>query len=574
MASEAKAKTTKQKPETLKRWQPAKRVAVGVVDRLRDWLRMSELIGAVVGYSLALTPSLLPRPPIFMGFIAGIAAGLGYGVGILLDHLVQWLYKKDYLESYRRHIWEVVAVLTPIIVIIMTLLGTHWQNGVRRLVQESRLDGYHFFTILITALIFATIVIALGKLLRWFYGLARRWVTSWLPRPLGITAAVAIVVFVVWFVLKGLLFSSFVHLANSGYHARNESTPPGVTQTQDPNRSGSPESLVPWQSLGYQGKTFVRGGPSLNALQTWSGQPAQDQIRVYVGLDSMSTPEQRAALAVKELVRTHAFDRKYLIVVTPTGTGWVEPQTADAVDYLTNGDSAMVATQYSYLPSWISFLVDKQRATDGGKALYDAVYQYWSSLPLGHRPQIIAYGLSLGSFGGQSAFSGLSDLENRTQGALFVGSPSDSQPWHYFTNQRDAGSPEWQPIYQHGANVRFAATRQQIQANQNDWHTERVLYMQHGSDPIVWFNFNLITSRPDWLKEPRAADVTSDMHWIPVVTFLQVTVDQFFATGVPNGHGHNYSNNNVYSWQSILWGLPWSDAQINELQQSIASYPL
>ena len=36
----------------------------------------------------------------------------------------------------------------------------------------------------------------------------------------------------------------------------------------------------------------------------------------------------------------------------------------DAVTKFKVGDTAAVATQYSYLPSWLSFLVDRSRAAD------------------------------------------------------------------------------------------------------------------------------------------------------------------------------------------------------------------
>ena len=44
----------------------------------------------------------------------------------------------------------------------------------------------------------------------------------------------------------------------------------------------------------------------------------------------------------------------------------------DPMEYMYNGDTAMVAMQYSYLPSWISFLVDKERAREAGRDLFDA----------------------------------------------------------------------------------------------------------------------------------------------------------------------------------------------------------
>ena len=47
---------------------------------------------------------------------------------------------------------------------------------------------------------------------------------------------------------------------------------------------------------------------------------------------------------------------RWLIVVMPTGTGWIDPAAMDTVEYLHGGDVASVAIQYSYLTSWLSLL--------------------------------------------------------------------------------------------------------------------------------------------------------------------------------------------------------------------------
>ena len=56
---------------------------------------------------------------------------------------------------------------------------------------------------------------------------------------------------------------------------------------------------------------------------------------------------------MRELERTGGFDRAVLAVIATTGTGWVNPAVPAALEYLYAGDTAVVAMQYSYLPSWI-----------------------------------------------------------------------------------------------------------------------------------------------------------------------------------------------------------------------------
>lgn len=60
-----------------------------------------------------------------------------------------------------------------------------------------------------------------------------------------------------------------------------------------------------------------------------------------------------------------------------------------------------------------------------------------------------------------------------------------------------------------------------------------MLFLQHASDPIVWWSPDLMFSRPDWLIEPPGRDRTAAMRWYPFVTFSQVGADIFNAAGVP-----------------------------------------
>ena len=76
----------------------------------------------------------------------------------------------------------------------------------------------------------------------------------------------------------------------------------------------------------------------------------------------------------RELARTGAFDRKLLVIVPTTGTGWINPVAARSIETMYNGDTALVGLQYSYLPSWISFLGDREKSRESGRLLIDAVH--------------------------------------------------------------------------------------------------------------------------------------------------------------------------------------------------------
>ena len=174
---------------------------------------------------------------------------------------------------------------------------------------------------------------------------------------------------------------------------------PARCEPTAPERSGSPASLITWDTLGRQGRNFVGRGPTTDDIAAFTGRPAIQPIRVYAGLQSAPTMGDRVQLIVRDLQRSGAFDRPALVVVTTTGTGWVDPASVDAVEYMLGGDTAIAAMQYSYLPSWISFLTDKSKAQEAGVALFEGVYDAWAQLPPDRRPKLYIFGESLGSFG-------------------------------------------------------------------------------------------------------------------------------------------------------------------------------
>jgi uncharacterized membrane protein len=352
---------------------------------------------------------------------------------------------------------------------------------------------------------------------------------------------------------------------------RNGITTEGAQQPTVETRSGGPGSLVSWDSLGREGRKVTGLGPTASDISAFTGGPALAPIRAYAGLESASSTEDRANLAVADLDRAGGFDRKYLVVATTTGSGWVDPAAMDTVEYMTAGDSAIVAIQYSYLPSWISYLVDQKRAREAGRALFDAVYNKWSALPQDSRPRLLVFGESLGSFGGETAFSGEQDLRNRTSGAVFAGPPNFNTLFREFSDDRDPGSLEVAPVYRDGRTVRFDDhPGPPIEPESVAWDGPRVLYLQHPSDPIVWWTPRLLLTEPDWMREPRGHDVLGAVRWIPFLSFWQVTADLPFATEVPGGHGHKYTSEYVDAWATVIQPPDWTEAKAARLREIVA----
>jgi uncharacterized membrane protein len=229
----------------------------------------------------------------------------------------------------------------------------------------------------------------------------------------------------------------------------------------------------------------------------------------------------------------------------------------------------MVGMQYSYLPSWMSFLVDQVKARDAGRALFDAVYGAWAQLPPDARPKLYIFGESLGTFGGEAAFSGLADIQNRTDGVLWAGPPNFNALTRGIVDDRDSGSPEWLPVVDKGRTVRFADAAPDLTKPPGDWGQPRVVYLQNASDPIVWWSPQLILNHPDWLRGERGPDVSQSMVWLPLVSFWQVTADMVFAVNVPDGHGHKYEADYVNGWAAVTQPPGWTTADTDRLRQLV-----
>lgn len=544
--------------------------------KLRAYLQKFNYIGivfAVIFYCFSMLPSLLPRPALYQGIISGISILIGYAIGVGISSLSRWLLQRELVTVNVKNIaWRVLIISGLLLVFVFALMGGRWQDQVHQLVGEQPNGDAHAVLILLLGMVTFIILLAAARLLRQLTRIVNRQFAKVLPHRIAVSLGVLAIIMIFGWLTSGLFLKTFVATANRIYSSKNNTTPDGVMPTNSQLRSGGPNSVVAWDTLGYQGQSFIGTGPTQQQIADYSNTAALEPIRVYAGINSAPTAQARANLALQELKRTKAFERDILILATATGTGWLEPQSVDSIEYMYGGNTAIVSQQYSYLPSWISFLVDKENATIAAKALYDAVFAEWSKLPVDERPKLIAYGLSLGSFGGQSAYVGIGDLTASIDGALFMGTPNDTRLWQNVTNGREPSSPEILPVYQNGVSVRFAANNSQITSNQSNWQYPRVLYMQHASDPVVWFSFDLLLNEPDWLKEPRGPDVSPQTRWFPFVTFFQVTVDQFFGTTVPNGHGHNYANTIVNAWAAVTNPPNWSDDKRDRLQQIIDPY--
>ncbi|WP_153503803.1 alpha/beta-hydrolase family protein [Cumulibacter manganitolerans] len=535
--------------------------------RLRG-LSTTGTVTALLGLLASLSPSLLPRPWPIQGVISGIVLTAFYPVGVLIGWLLQklarWARFRYSVRARVRHAITIGWMVGVVVVYISAqIISLRWQRDSARLVGAPAPDrGYVIGSLLVTTLVFGSLLLTYRGI-HWMVARVDQIGRRVLPAALSHIAATLIVVVLVGVLVDRLLLANILQVAERTSLASNARAPDGVRRPTSPLRSGGPGSSESWESLGSAGAQFVADGPTAAEISRATGAPAVEPIRVYAGIRDRSL-QQAVTAVVGELDRTGAFSRPAILLYTTTGTGWVNEWHASAFEYLGGGDTAIAAMQYSTFPSALALLTDTETPRTAGRLLYQAVRNRIDALPEQNRPRLYVGGESLGAYGGNAAFGSPTDLLAGVDGAVWSGTPAFTPLHKTLTADRTPGSTEVNPVVDNGRHFRFAADQAELSADQygrplGDWQAPRVVYLQHPSDPVVWWSMDLMFRTPDWVNEPGGRDVTGKLGWMPIATLLQVSADMTVATDVSVGHGHVYQDELVPAWAGVLGRDPKTD---------------
>ena len=526
------------------------------------------LVFAVCFFAASLSPSLLPRIYIVQGLLSGIALAVGYALGVFLVWLWLYLELPEPSGKVQRVGKWIAAIAAAVIAATFLWRATVWQNSIRELMEMDSLPTAYPWRVAGIALIFGAILIAATRILIGSGRLVNRKLKRVLPPKLSKVLSAIVVIALLMLLVNGVFARFALRAADAAFLQIDRVVDEEIPQPEHPLASGSAVSLVPWDSIGRQGKHFIVDGPQQSQVSDFTQRPALRPLRVYVGLRSAETTQDRAKLALEELKRVGGFDRSVLIVATPTGTGWLDPGAVDTVEYLHGGNTAIVSMQYSYLPSWITILVDPKRSSETAMALFHEIYAHWKTLPKDARPKLFLHGLSLGALGSEKCADLFNLFEDPIQGAVWSGPPFPSSKWNELVADRNPDSPEWLPRFRDGTMVRFTSRENSIEESGDRWGLMRFVYIQHASDPMTFFSPSLLYRRPAWLVGQRGPDVSPYLSWYPIVTFLQIACDLPMATSVPTGYGHNMSPTSyIDAWVTVSDPKPWEATDTVRLKQ-------
>ncbi len=517
---------------------------------------------AMVFYAISVTPSVLPRRWWWHAFVSGILTGIGYSLGWGVEEGVAALLRVlDVQVTAPTDVVRWSAWILAVAVIAWTarsVLQSYRSAQAAARLQEMKpvYFGEYLLGFATSFLMFAFVLTVVYLLLE-IFTLIVRVLSRWVYQPLAVLIALAAVVVIIVVVSNKVVFRSGMAIFARKASALNTTSAVGYPQPLVPERSGAAASLVPWEQIGGQGRKFICKGPSAQMIEDVTGLPAMEPIRIYAGMPHRDSDlNEIAELAVADLERAGGFERSVLLINTATGSGWVDEWLVQPMEYLSQGDCAVVTMQYSYLFSAALVVSDVSVCADAGIALFQKVEEKLQTIPEGDRPLVILSGESLGAYGSQAAFSDIADLEKRVDGAIWTGSPQASNLLREATDARYKGSPEVTPVYENGRHVRFVNEPSQLLHDRygreyGPWLFPRLIFVQHASDPVVWYSPKLMVDEPDWIRERAGLDVP-EMHFTPFATYLQVLADLPVAGTAPAGHGHTYHRELVESWVYIL----------------------
>jgi uncharacterized membrane protein len=521
------------------------------------------LVLAWLGYVVSLTPTMVPRTTPVQVLMSTLLPLTGYALGAVLGavgRLVAGDRRVLEQRSGLRRLALAALAVGLLAAVVLTPVALDWQQDYTAAAGWS-VPSWQVVAVASPVLVLAFVL--LGRVLRAAgRGLGRAWGRV-VHRP---TVASLLGGLTVTALVVGAVVSAFALLERQ--FEQWDADTAGQEQPTSALRSGGPGSLVAWDTLGRQGREFVQGGPTAAQIEGFSGEPALEPVRVYVGREQASTPQERAALLVEETRRAGGFDRERLVVVVTSGLGSVHPTSAQTLEYVANGDVATAATQFSAVPSWMTAATDREGARHEARALVSAFTEAVAALPADARPALYLSAESLGALGSQQALDSDTPQEvvDSFTGVLWVGTPATSdllRAWAQFP----PGTPPWEPVVGDGRIARFAAGPDRVPLDDPSWGERRILFLQSATDPVAYFTGSLLRDPPEWIGSGQFPGLPERMAWWPLFTWEQMLID-FTTNGfVPPGFGHNYSNSHAMGWAAVMHPAGWDASTVARLER-------
>ena len=135
----------------------------------RDWWqRRYTFTGTAVGLLfvlLSMTPSLLPRWPLFQGLVSGVGGAIGYGLGVFGVWMVRFMKSQQSSPPAPRRAWPILVAAGAVALLVGILYFHFWQNHVRDLMGVPRLQWFNYLQAAALAVVFLFLFVEIGQLI-------------------------------------------------------------------------------------------------------------------------------------------------------------------------------------------------------------------------------------------------------------------------------------------------------------------------------------------------------------------------------------------------------------------------
>jgi uncharacterized membrane protein len=237
-----------------------------------------------------------------------------------------------------------------------------------------------------------------------------------------------------------------------------------------------------------------------------------------------------------------AFDRGLIVVGSPTGVGYFNYSAAEALEYLTRGDCAIVVPQYALVPSALALTrtTEAERLT---RLILEGVRDRLASIPPHDRPRVVLVGESLGANIALDVARTEEDhaylpvlAELGVDGGLYLGVPFRTRLWDEWRHDPPSVDPRGDLVL----------VNQPDEAPPLPPGRMRHLMVVHHDDPVNKYSYRMVLQSPWWMGPPasRPPLVPRETKFRPITSFVLATIDLLNGMQSKPGtfvrRGHDY----------------------------------
>ncbi|MCB9424091.1 MAG: hypothetical protein H6527_03260, partial [Actinobacteria bacterium] len=222
-------------------------------------------------FAFSLFPSLLPRAGYVQGVASGITIMIGYLIGVGIQTL--WRYLQIPALPARPGKWLRIGAYAFLALTVVSAIWQYvgWQNEVRSIFDKPAISPTAWPVIVLVTVVVAALILIIARSLRKLAVFGTRLLGRILPPRLAQLISVGVIAALLWSLVTGVLVNAFFGGANAVFSVRDTATTEGTVETTSTVRSGGPDSLVSWESLGRKGRDFVGTGPTVEQINEFTG---------------------------------------------------------------------------------------------------------------------------------------------------------------------------------------------------------------------------------------------------------------------------------------------------------------